>query len=288
MRGIILAGGMGSRLHPLTVGTSKQLLPVFDKPMIYYPLSTLMLAGIREILIITTPHESNQFRRLLGDGSQWGVMLSYAVQPSPDGLAQSLIIGEDFISGEPVALILGDNIFFGSGMGASLERLTSLRGACIFASEIDDASAYGVVELDRKGRPVSLEEKPSKPKSTLAVTGLYFFDGYATEIAKKLAPSPRGELEITEVALDYLERDSLKVELLSLNQTWLDAGTIESLHNAATRVYEIEKSIGKKINVPEEVAWRKGFISDDKLAESAELYPSSGYGAYLFSLLGKG
>ena len=286
MRGIVLAGGSGSRLHPLTIATSKQLLPVYDKPMIFYPLSTLMLAGIQDILVITTPHESNQFRRLLGDGSRWGISLSYAVQPNADGLAQSLIIGEEFISGESVALILGDNIFFGAGMGTSLERMNLLDGACIFASQVDDPSAYGVVELDGNARPISIEEKPKNPKSQLAVTGLYFFDKHATEIAKNLSPSPRGELEITGVALDYLERESLTVEMLSLDQTWLDAGTIESLYDAATRVHEIETNIGKKINVPEEVAWRKGFIDDNQLMESAKLYPSSGYGDYLFSLLG--
>jgi glucose-1-phosphate thymidylyltransferase len=255
--------------------------------MIYYPLSTLMLAGIREILVITTPHESDQFKRLLGDGSQWGVALSYAVQPNPDGLAQSLIIGEEFISGQPVALILGDNIFFGAGMGTSLERMNFLTGSCIFASEVNDPRSYGVVEIDEKGKPASLEEKPLIPKSRLAVTGLYFFDQDAAEIAKRMIPSARGELEITEVALDYLKREALKVELLTPDQTWLDAGTIDSLYDATTRVYEIEKRIGKKINVPEEVAWRKGFIDDNQLLESAKRYPSSGYGEYIFSLLGK-
>jgi glucose-1-phosphate thymidylyltransferase len=284
MRGIILAGGSGSRLHPLTLGTSKQLLPVYDKPMIYYPISTLMLAGIQEILVITTPHESSQFKRLLGDGSQWGVSISYATQQRPEGLAQALIIGEEFLEGQPCALILGDNIFFGPGMGTSLERMKSRPGATIFAYAVEDSRNYGVVELDQFGRVLSLEEKPKHPKSKLAVPGLYFFDGRASQFARKVELSERGEYEITSLNMLYFEHNQLHAEFLDANQTWLDAGTIDSLRLAANIVFSIEETIGKKINVPEEVAWRKGYISTEQLLEQAEKYPKSGYGDYLRSL----
>lgn len=285
MRGIILAGGSGTRLHPLTIGTSKQLLPVYDKPMIYYPLSTLMLAGIREILVITTPHESDQFQRLLGDGAQWGISLEYATQPSPDGLAQALIIGEEFIAGEPVALILGDNIFFGPGMGTSLERMKARPGATIFAYEVDNPSDFGVVEFDDFGRVISLEEKPKQPKSSFVIPGLYFYDGNAASMAKQLTPSLRGELEITDLHSRYLQEGLLQVEVLDKGKTWLDTGTIDAMHQAANMVFNIELELGKKINVPEEVAWRMGYLSNEQLAVQADRYPKSGYGQYLHKLL---
>jgi glucose-1-phosphate thymidylyltransferase len=285
MRGIILAGGSGTRLHPLTIGTSKQLLPVYDKPMIYYPLSTLMLAGIREILVITTPHESDQFQRLLGDGAEWGISLEYATQPSPDGLAQALIIGEEFIAGEPVALILGDNIFFGPGMGTSLERMKDRPGATIFAYEVDNPSDFGVVEFDDSGRVISLEEKPKQPKSNFVIPGLYFYDGNAASMAKQLTASLRGELEITELHTRYLQKGLLQVEVLDNGKTWLDTGTIDAMHQAANMVFNIEFELGKKINIPEEVAWRMGYISNEQLAVQADRYPKSGYGHYLHQLL---
>jgi glucose-1-phosphate thymidylyltransferase len=253
--------------------------------MIYYPISTLMLAGINDILVITTPHESVQFQRLLGDGSQWGISLNYAVQPSPGGLAQALIIGEEFIANEPLALILGDNIFFGSGMGTSLDRMKNRTGATIFAYEIENPSDFGVVEFDSEGKVVSLEEKPKEPKSKFVVPGLYFYDGDATAIAKSLTPSARGELEITELHNAYLERNLLQVEVLGQDKTWLDTGTIDAMHEAATIVFKIEKDLGKKINVPEEVAWRLGLISDEDLEVQAGKYPKSGYGDYLLKLL---
>lgn len=285
MRGIVLAGGTGSRLHPLTLGTSKQLLPVYDKPMIFYPVSTLMLAGIKNILIITTPHESDQFQRLLGDGSQWGISLTYASQPKPEGLAQALIIGEEFIATEPVALILGDNMFFGAGLGTSLERMSQRTGATIFAYECESPGNFGVVEFDSDGKVVSLEEKPKEPKSKFVVPGLYFYDNNAPAIAKSLRPSARGELEITDLHKVYLERNLLRVEILGQDKTWLDAGTIEALHKAATIVFNIEKDLGKKLNVPEEIAWRLGYISDEALEAQAAKYPKSGYGDYLLKLL---
>ena len=285
MRGIILAGGSGTRLHPLTIGTSKQLLPVYDKPMIYYPLSTLMLAGIREILVITTPHESEQFQRLLGDGAQWGISLKYATQSSPDGLAQALIIGEEFIAKEPVALILGDNIFFGPGMGTSLERMKARPGATIFAYEVDNPSDFGVVEFDDSGRVISLEEKPKQPKSSFVIPGLYFYDGNAASMAKQLTPSLRGELEITDLHSRYLQEGLLQVEVLDKGKTWLDTGTIDAMHQAANMVFNIELELGKKINVPEEVAWRMGYISNEQLSVQADRYPKSGYGQYLHQLL---
>ena len=285
MKGIVLAGGSGTRLHPLTVSTSKQLLPVYDKPMIYYPISTLMLAGIREILVITTPHESDQFKRLLGDGSQWGVSLSFAAQPKPEGLAQALIIGEEFIGDEPVALILGDNIFFGPGMGTSLARTGRRIGATIFAYEVENPSAFGVVEFDEGGKVISIEEKPRSPKSKYIVPGLYFYDSAAPELAKTLKPSSRGELEITDLHMLYLDRGLLSVEVLDQSQTWLDTGTIDSMHEAAGIVFDIEKELGKKINVPEEVAWRMGFITKEQLRTQADRYLMSGYGDYLHGLL---
>lgn len=285
MRGIVLAGGSGTRLHPLTIPTSKQLLPVYDKPMIYYPLSTLMLAGIREILVITTPHELSQFQRLLGDGSQWGVSISFATQAAPDGLAQALLIGEQFIGAEPVALILGDNIFFGPGMGTSLSRTQQRSGATIFAYEVENPSAFGVVEFDEKGKVLSIEEKPSSPKSHYIIPGLYFYDSSAPELVRTLKPSSRGELEITDLHMLYLEREMLQVEVLDQSQTWLDTGTIDSMHEAARIVFEIEKTLGKKINVPEEVAWRMGFITEKQLRTQADKYLKSGYGDYLHRLL---
>ena len=285
MRGIVLAGGSGTRLHPLTISTSKQLLPVYDKPMIYYPISTLMLAGIRDILVITTPHESDQFKRLLGDGSQWGVSMSFATQPKPEGLAQALIIGEKFIGDEPVALILGDNIFFGPGMGTALSRTGRRPGATIFAYEVEDPSACGVLEFDEGGKVVSIEEKPAAPKSKYIVPGLYFYDSAAPELAKTLKPSLRGELEITDLHMLYLEQGSLNVEVLDQSQTWLDTGTIDTMHEAAGIVFEIEKKLGKKINVPEEVAWRMGFITEEQLRSQADRYLKSGYGDYLHRLL---
>jgi glucose-1-phosphate thymidylyltransferase len=285
MRGIILAGGAGSRLHPLTIGTSKQLLPVYDKPMIYYPLTTLMLAGITEILVITTPHESDQFQRLLGDGSQWGISLAYATQPRPEGLAQALIIGEEFIDSESVALILGDNIFFGAGMGTSLDRMKQRPGATIFAYEVENPSAFGVVEFDTSGKVISLEEKPNEPKSNFVIPGLYFYDQNGPAMARQLKPSSRGELEITDLHKLYLERGLLQVEVLGQDKTWLDTGTIDSMHHAATMVYRIEKELGKKINVPEEIAWRLGYISDQELRVQADKYSKSGYGDYLHRLL---
>jgi len=285
MKGIVLAGGSGTRLHPLTVSTSKQLLPVYDKPMIYYPISTLMLAGITEILVITTPHESDQFQRLLGDGSQWGISLTFATQRNPEGLAQALLIGEDFIGDESVALILGDNIFFGPGMGTSLSRTHQRPGATIFAYEGENPSAFGVVEFDENGKALSIEEKPVSPKSNFIVPGLYFYDSAAPELAKTLKPSSRGELEITDLHMLYLEQGLLNVEVLDQSQTWLDTGTIDSMHEAAGIVFDIEKKLGKKINVPEEVAWRMGFISEQQLKAQADRFLKSGYGDYLHRLL---
>ena len=244
-----------------------------------------MLAGIREILVITTPHESDQFQRLLGDGAQWGISLEYATQPSPDGLAQALIIGEEFIAGEPVALILGDNIFFGPGMGTSLERMKARPGATIFAYEVDNPSDFGVVEFDDSGRVISLEEKPKQPKSSFVIPGLYFYDGNAASMAKQLTPSLRGELEITDLHSRYLQEGLLQVEVLDKGKTWLDTGTIDAMHQAANMVFNIELELGKKINVPEEVAWRMGYISNEQLSVQADRYPKSGYGQYLHQLL---
>lgn len=288
MRGIILAGGTGSRLHPITQGISKQLVPVYDKPMIYYPLSTLLLAGIRDVLIITTPQDSDQFQRLLGDGSRFGVSITYKQQPSPDGLAQAFILGEDHIGGDSVALVLGDNIFYGQGMGTRLRQYGDLSGGVVFGYWVDDPTAYGVVEFDSEGRVVSLEEKPLAPKSNYAVPGLYFYDNEVVEIAKNLAPSPRGELEITDVNLEYLRRDALHVELLPRGTAWLDTGTFDSLAEATDFIRTVEKRQGLSIGCPEEVAWRMGFLTDDELSERAEPLVKSGYGRYLLKAIEQG
>lgn len=288
MRGIILAGGTGSRLHPITLGISKQLVPVYDKPMIYYPLSTLILAGIRDILIITTPQDSDQFERLLGDGSRFGVSITYKTQPSPDGLAQAFILGEEHIGSDSVALVLGDNIFYGQGMGTRLRQYTTLDGGIIFGYWVDDPTAYGVVEFADDGRVVSLEEKPAKPKSNYAVPGLYFYDNDVVDIAKNLTPSARGELEITDVNREYLTRGSLKVEVLPRGTAWLDTGTFDSLSEATEFIRTVERRQGLSIGCPEEVAWRMGFLSDEQLRNLAEPLGKSGYGAYLLKALAQG
>ncbi|MBP1231985.1 glucose-1-phosphate thymidylyltransferase [Arthrobacter sp. PvP102] len=285
MRGIILAGGTGSRLHPITLGISKQLVPVYDKPMIYYPLSTLILAGIRDILIITTPHDADQFQRLLGDGSQFGVNITYAQQPSPDGLAQAFILGAEHIGDGPVALVLGDNIFYGRGMGTQLRRFSDIDGGAVFGYWVADPSAYGVVEFDAEGKAISLEEKPAKPKSHYAVPGLYFYDNDVVQIAKDLKPSPRGELEITDVNRVYLERGKLQVEILPRGTAWLDTGTFDSLNEASEFIHTVQKRQGLSIGCPEEISWRLGFLSDAELQERAEPLVKSGYGKYLLELL---
>ena len=288
MRGIILAGGTGSRLHPITLGVSKQLVPVYDKPMIYYPLSTLILAGIRDILMITTPHDAEAFQRLLGDGSKFGVSITYKTQPSPDGLAQAFVLGEEHIGSDSAALVLGDNIFYGQGMGTQLRQYTELDGGVVFGYWVDDATAYGVVEFDKAGNVVSLEEKPAVPKSNYAVPGLYFYDNDVIEIAKNLKPSPRGELEITDVNREYLERGKLKVQLLTRGTAWLDTGTFDSLAEATDFIRTVEKRQGLSIGCPEEVAWRMGFLTDDELRERAEPLRKSGYGEYLLKALAQG
>lgn len=285
MKGIILAGGSGTRLYPLTIATSKQLMPVYDKPMIYYPISTLMLAGIREILIITTPHEQEQFIRLLGDGTQWGIQFEYAVQAEPNGLAEAFLIGEEFINGQPVALILGDNIFYGPGMGKSLSRMVNRPGSTVFAYAVPDPERFGVVEFDAAGKVLSIEEKPKSPKSNFAIPGLYFYDESVVEKAKGIKPSSRGELEITDLHNAYLAESALHVEVLDEAKTWLDTGTIDALQDAANRVRDIELNNSRKINAPEEIAWRMGFISDDQLRSQAEQFIKSGYGSYLHGLL---
>ncbi|MEW6871574.1 glucose-1-phosphate thymidylyltransferase RfbA [Trueperella pyogenes] len=285
MRGIILAGGSGTRLHPITLGTSKQLVPVYDKPMIYYPMSTLMLAGIDDILIITTPGDAPQFHRLLGDGSQYGINLSFAVQEVPNGLAQAFVLGAEFIGNEPASLILGDNIFYGPGMGTKLRRNVDPDGGAVFAYHVTDPERYGVVEFDEDFRALSIEEKPTHPKSNYAVPGLYFYDNDVVEIAKNLQPSARGEYEITDVNKVYLEAGKLSVEVLPRGTAWLDTGTFDSLADATAFVRTVEARQGLKIGAPEEVAWRMGFIDDDGLRQRAEPLVKSGYGDYLLRLL---
>ncbi|KUI06541.1 glucose-1-phosphate thymidylyltransferase [Mycobacterium lehmannii] len=288
MRGIILAGGSGTRLHPITLGVSKQLVPVYDKPMVYYPLSTLMLAGIRDILVITTPHDADGFERLLGDGSRFGVSITYAKQPSPDGLAQAFTIGETFIGTDNVSLVLGDNLLYGPGLGSQLQRFTTIDGGAIFAYWVAEPSAYGVIEFDDSGLAISLEEKPERPKSNYVVPGLYFYDNDVVEISKGLKPSARGEYEITDVNRCYLEQERLQVHVLPRGTAWLDTGTFDQMTDAAEYVRTMERRTGLKIGAPEEIAWLQGWISDDELRERATPLVKSGYGNYLLNLLERG
>ncbi|MFC7400958.1 glucose-1-phosphate thymidylyltransferase RfbA [Citricoccus sp. GCM10030269] len=285
MKGIILAGGTGSRLHPITLGVSKQLVPVYDKPMIYYPLSTLILAGIQDILIITTSHDADHFHRLLGDGSRFGINLTYTVQPSPDGLAHAFILGQHHIGHDTVALVLGDNLFYGTGMGDQLQRFQNIDGGAVFGYRVNNPSAYGVVEFDQHGQVLSLEEKPAEPKSNYAVPGLYFYDNDVIEIAHSLTPSARGELEITDINQRYLDQGCLQVSILPRGTAWLDTGTVDDLNDASDFIRTVEKRQGLKVSAPEEVAWRRGFLTDDQLRRVAEPLVKSGYGTYLLGLL---
>lgn len=285
MKGIILAGGSGSRLWPITKGISKQLMPIYDKPMIYYPITTLMLAGIREILIITTPDDQSQFQRLLGNGSQWGIKLEYAIQPSPDGLAQAFIIGEEFIGDDTVALVLGDNIFHGSDLGHALKKCVDRDGGTVFAYEVSDPERYGVVEFDENDRVLSVEEKPAEPRSNFALVGLYFFDNKAVEYAKNSEPSARGEIEITSVMNQYLSNGSLNVNRLDRGDVWLDTGTINSMTDAGDYIRVVQNRTGLIVGSPEEVAYHEGYINKDQLLALAEPLKKSGYGEYLLSLV---